>query len=91
MKLLALVASAALAIAPLGAMANDTQVAAASAAPAPGGVAKSSIDVDPIDAELIALIVAAGGVLVIAGVVFAITSDDDGNPAVSTTSATGTN
>lgn len=93
MKLLALIASAALAIAPVGAIANDAKVAAADAsvtttAPVPGGVAKSSIDFDPEDSELIAAIILAGGLIVIAGTLLAFALDDDGNATVVTTTST---
>ena len=81
MKLAALVASAALAFAPLSSLANDTL------APLPGGVAKSSIDLQGDD-ELLALIIAAGGALVIAGIIFIVANDDDGNPVVTTTTTT---
>lgn len=80
MKLAAVVASMALAFAPLTAVANGTQ------APLPGGVATSSIDLE--DNTLIAAVIAAGGVLVIGAIVLIIANDDDGNPVITTTTTT---
>lgn len=89
MKLFALAASAALVLAPAGVYAEDIKIqtepeAVYSPAPASGGVAASSFDFG-LDPDLVAAILAAGGVLVVAGVVYAFVQDDDGNITVSTT------
>ena len=83
MKLAALAASVALAVAPLSALANDTQ-----SQPLPGGVAKSSQDIELGSPTLLAAVLAAGGALVIGTVVVLVANDSDGNPVLTTTTTT---
>lgn len=56
--------------------------------PASGGAAASSFEFEG-DPELVAAIIAAGGSLLIAGVIFSVIQGDDGS--VSVTTATSTN
>ena len=88
MKLFALAAATTLALAPAGVYAEEIKIltkpdAVYSAAPSTGGVAASSFDFG-LDPDLVAAILAAGGVLVVAGVVYAFVQDDDGNVTVTT-------
>lgn len=92
MKLLKLTAAVALALAPIASAAADTKTVPESklqpivnAAPAPGGIAKSSISFAESPA-LVAFLIAAGGSAVISGIVFTLVpNDDDGTFTVTTT------
>lgn len=94
MKLLGVIAAIGLAVAPLSAIADEAKIAVpnsslAAAAPAPGGVAKSSFDFGGPNADLLVVGLVAGTGLIVAGTIFAIASGDDDDTTVVTT--TGTN
>lgn len=92
MKPLAILVSILVSAAPLAAQSEEIKIltdpnAVYSPAPSSGGAAASSFDFEG-DPELVAAIIAAGGSLVIAGVIFSVIQGDDGNFTVTTTTST---